>query len=299
MTRRTPLPDPFDSKAFAVREARAASLTPERLRGGDIVAPFHGVRTTASIETVLDLCRAYLPRMSERQFFSHSTAAVICGMPVAATLERDRTLHVTARPPAHPPRTHGVSGHRATVEARTYRGLPVADPVITWVQLASVLSIDELVIAGDFLVRRKQPLATLEQLHGVAASAAGRGIRAVRTAIGRVRAGTDSPMETRLRLALVAAGLPEPVIGYAVTDEAGFVATPDLSYIAQRIAIEYEGEPHWTDCRVFAEDIERRERLEDAGWQVIRVISEHLGVRTPLLVRRVQAALEGRARPAR
>jgi len=155
--------------------------------------------------------------------------------------------------------------------------------------------VDDLVVAGDYLVRRKQPLATLEQLLEAATMATGRGIRALRDAVGQVRAGTDSPMETRLRLALVAGGLPEPVIGYAVTDEAGFVATPDLSSVEERIAIEYEGEKHWTDRRVFSEDIARRERLEDAGWQVIRVIAEHLGPSTPLLLRRVRRALDHRA----
>jgi hypothetical protein len=239
--------------------------------------------------------------MSHGQFFSHWTAAVIYGMPMPAAFELDRLLHVSARPPAFPPRARGVLGHRLDVGARSHSGFPVADPVMTWMQLATVLPVDDLVVAGDYLVRRKRPLAALRQLHEASAHARGRGNRRLHSAIRLVRAGTDSPMETRLRLALVAAGLPEPAIGHTVTDEAGFVAIPDLSYVDERIAIEYEGEAHWGDRRVFVEDIERRERLEDAGWQVIRVVAEHLGARTPLLVRRVRAALDGRARrgPAR
>lgn len=293
---RTPLPDSLDSAAFTVRMARAQGVSPKRLRGADLAAPFHGIRATGPADSVLDLCRAYQPRLAAGQFFSHVTAAAIYGIPLPAALERAQVLHVSARPPDYPPRTRRVVGHRISVEARTHRGLPVTDPVTTWMHLAAVLSLEDLIVAGDSLVRRKQPLATLEQLHAAVAVGSGRGIRMLRSALGQVRHGTDSPMETRLRLALVAGGLPEPEIGHTVLDASrGFVATPDLAYVGERIAIEYEGEDHWMNRRVFAEDIERREALEDAGWQVIRVIAAHLGAKSPQLLRRVRAALDARA----
>jgi very-short-patch-repair endonuclease len=75
-----------------------------------------------------------------------------------------------------------------------------------------------------------------------------------------------------MRLALVRAGLPEPLIGHRVYDSAGrYIGRPDLAYVRERIAIEYEGDVHRTDSVVFQRDIERRERFEDAGWRVIRV----------------------------
>jgi len=103
-------------------------------------------------------------------------------------------------------------------------------------------------------------------------------------------------METRLRLLLIVAGLPEPVIGNIVRNRDGdFVATPDLCYLRERIAIEYEGSIHQTDARVFAEDIERRELLEDAGWLVIRVIKGHIFDNPHWLAERVRRALRERA----
>ena len=183
------------------------------------------------------------------------------------------------------------------VARRIRRDLPVLDPATTWCQLGTVLAPDDLVVAADYLVRRKRPLCTLEQLAAAAESmGSARGARAIRAALPRVRSGTDSPMESRLRLILIAAGLPEPVIGFVVKNQYGdFVATPDLSYVKERIAIEYEGEIHRTDPNVYAADIERRERLEEAKWLVIRVVKEHITLRRPWLLERVRTALAERA----
>jgi hypothetical protein len=116
-----------------------------------------------------------------------------------------------------------------------------------------------------------------------------RDIHRLRTALRDARPGTDSPMETRLRLLLVRAGLPEPVIGHTIRDANGdFVGTPDLAYVDQRIAIEYEGAVHRDDPRVFAGDILRRELMQEAEWYVIRVISDHVFTSPEWLVGRIR-----------
>ncbi len=52
-----------------------------------------------------------------------------------------------------------------------------------------------------------------------------------------------SPMETRLRLLLVRAGLPRPEVQWAVQDEAARSAVwLDLAHPEHRIGIEYDGE---------------------------------------------------------
>ncbi len=63
-----------------------------------------------------------------------------------------------------------------------------------------------------------------------------------------------------------------------------------------RIAIEYEGDVHRLDRDTFRDDIDRRERFEDAGWRVIRVTAEHLQ-RPHALVERIRSALAARAQP--
>jgi hypothetical protein len=195
-------------------------------------------------------------------------------------IEAENCLHISDR--SSRPRTRGIVGHRALATPTIFfHGLPVTQPEWLLLELASILTVDELIVAGDGLVRRKRAPSTLGKLQVAGASLGGRNIRQVRTALREVRAGTDSPMETRLRLLLTRAGLPEPVIGHTIRDGNGdFVGTPDLCYVQQRIAIEYEGAVHRDDPHVFAEDILRRELMQEADWYVIRVIADHV-FRTP------------------
>ena len=242
---------------------------------------------------------SYRVHMVKGEYFSHVTAARLYEIPLPRAQETAPELHVSVHAPDFPPRVRGVIGHRlfVPIAPRFRRDFPVVSPARTWTQLAAVLDHDDLVAAGDHLVRRKKPWCTMAELaSAVESMGPARGARAARRAIVDIRPGTDSPMETRLRLLLIAAGLPEPVIGNIVRNRDGdFVATPDLCYLRERIAIEYEGSIHQTDARVFAEDIERRELLEDAGWLVIRVIKGHIFDNPHWLAERVRRALRERA----
>lgn len=101
----------------------------------------------------------------------------------------------------------------------------------------------------------------------------------------------ESPMESRLRVALVEGGLPRPVVQYDVIDQSGrFVARLDLAYPIERIAIEFDGAWHWARRR---DDDRRRDRLRALGWDVLVFSAEDL--RTPeAIVARVAAALRRR-----
>jgi very-short-patch-repair endonuclease len=77
-------------------------------------------------------------------------------------------------------------------------------------------------------------------------------------------------METLLRLLLVRAGLPEPLLNPEVAVGGG-VLHPDLVYPQWGVVLEYEGDQHRTDPRQWRHDIWRREALESAGWRVVRV----------------------------
>lgn len=292
MPRPAPLPPELAGSPFAVRDALRAGLGRQRLRARDLSAPFRGIRSPhPAPASHVERCVAYAPLLGADRFFSHRSAALLYGIPVP----RDDVapIDVAVCAPAHPPRARGVLGHRLAEGApvRLVRGVPVVEPARVWRQLAEMLGETELVVAGDFLLRRKRPLCTIAELRA-AAALLGRGARMARRALARVRPGTDSPMESRLRLLLVDAGLPEPLVGHTVRDrDGGFIATPDLAYPDERVAIEYQGATHRSDRRAYTEDIARREALEDAGWHVIEVVADHLGPATPLLVRRVTEAL--------
>lgn len=85
-----------------------------------------------------------------------------------------------------------------------------------------------------------------------------------------------SPQETRLRLALVRAGLPEPQVAPPVwIEKFGRFVHPDLAYAFAKLAIEYEGRHHFELTDQVLKDTERYYQLGLLGWTVIRVTSLH------------------------
>lgn len=233
--------------------------------------------------------------MPPHAFFSHSTAARIWGFPLPSRLRGD-VLHVSVMKPARAPRLKGIAGHHCmpgTVSVVTHSGLRLSGFVDTWCALSAQLSLDELVIAGDWLVRRKRPLASLEQLRAAAKSFAGRpGARVLATALALVRERTDSPRETRLRLTLVRAGLPEPEVNFKICDAAGrFIAFGDLAYPKHRVLVEYDGAHHREDEDQFNRDVDRLDDIMQLDWRVVRINKSHTQAQ---IVARVTAALRAR-----
>jgi len=293
---RTPHDLPADlGPAFSTRAALARGVPKTRLERQDLAHPFHAVHTRGEPATLDALCRAYLERAGDDEFFSHATAALLWGMDLPRFLQERRELDVSVLRPAHPPQAAGIIGHRLQRRLRvvTLRGLPVVQPVEAWIELASILDVEELIEVGDALVRRVHPLAHLPELFAAVQRAKGvRGVWKLRQAVGEVREGTDARPETTVRRILVRAGLPEPVVGYEVKDCDRIVGTPDLAYPFARLALEYEGDVHRTDLRTFRKDIERREAFHDVDWRVIRVTGDHLRD-SDRLIRRVERALNG------
>ncbi|MDX2377808.1 endonuclease domain-containing protein [Microbacterium sp. LRZ72] len=309
-------------RAFSVAGAREAGVPPSRLRARDLDRPFFGVRAASGEragrveERVCERARQYAVRMPAGVFFTHLTAAVLWGVPLPHAMITD-VLDVGVFSPGRGPRGRGVRGHEvspALASATTHAqySLPVASPATTWAMLGAELPHPyDLVAAGDHLIRvprmpggyqrpQRPAYARIEQL--AAAVAAGRrpGIRALRAALPRLRTGAASRRETWLRLSLVDAGLPEPVLDHDVLDELGrFVACVDLAYPELKIAIEYDGEHHRTDARQWAADIDRLDRLAEEGWRVVRATNRHIFAMPGVVVQRVRTAREVRARSER
>jgi hypothetical protein len=130
------------------------------------------------------------------------------------------------------------------------------------------------------MVRRR--LTTVDRLSDAVANGGRvRGIVQARRSVVLVRPRVDSPMETRVRLLLVLAGLPCPESGVEILDEYGqLIATADLQYPAERLAIEYDGELHHRQRRKWRLDISTRELLRDQGWEVVILTAEDI-FRTP------------------
>jgi very-short-patch-repair endonuclease len=135
-------------------------------------------------------------------------------------------------------------------------------------------------------------VCTVGQLVEMATAWRGRpGASRLAWATTRIRVGVDSRPETLLRLLLVGARLPEPVVNHPVAVRAGLVLHPDLAYPDRRLALEYEGRDHLTDPDVAEVDIERRELFAEASWRTIRVTAPQLFIHRDALVARVRRHL--------
>jgi hypothetical protein len=102
----------------------------------------------------------------------------------------------------------------------------------------------------------------------------------------------DSPQETRLRLLLVLAGLPEPRVNLIIRGRDGaWRRRYDMAYEHVRLIIEYDGRQHAEDTSQWMSDIYRREELDQIRWRLVVVTSEGI-YRDPLrTLERVRDAL--------
>ena len=102
-------------------------------------------------------------------------------------------------------------------------------------------------------------------------------------------------METRLRMLLVLAGLPEPVVNYKVRDATGQVLRRfDLSYPAVKLIVEYNGRQHEDDFTQWSSDLDRREEFDEQEWRLIVVVSKGIFKEPERTVMRVAKALRQR-----
>lgn len=267
------------------------------MRGNDVARPFHGVRVAASAN--LAAPQRYAPRLRPGDRFSHTTAAALWGAPLPAHLADE--LHVTALSPSALPRSAGVRGHESTdARADLRHGLPVSVAAATFVELASLLHLDQLVAVGDYLVHDPRvldpadprPHVTPAQLTNELLRPRVRGIRMARAAAALVRPGVESPAETRLRLVALRAGFPEPICGFQLRDAGGhFVGWFDLAWPAHRVIAEYDGDQHRTSRAQYERDIERFDHAHAAGWHVVRVRADGLTRMRDRTVARLGGAL--------
>ncbi|KRE70352.1 hypothetical protein ASG77_15435 [Arthrobacter sp. Soil762] len=203
---------------------------------------------------------------------------------------------------AHLNRPH-VIVHRMKLysdEVTTVDGIPVTTPERTWLDMAEMLTVDELVAMGDSCVRmprasfedRDMPLCSLADLQRMIDRHKGkRGLRRAKEAIKLIRVGSDSPQETLLKLAVVRAGLPEPELNVPIIGDDGLRHhEPDLSYRKYRIGIEYEGEQHGEDGQI-VRDITRSEKYHTLGWTEVRISKRHMLNDAKPAVAKVRSAL--------
>ena len=283
---------PFNDRApFTRKQAIAAGLTDAVLRGPSYQQVLWGVYISSRIALTLTVrSLAALMVAPAGSVVSHHTAARLWGGTPPETGE----LHITTAG-SNRAKTRGIQAHRVTAlpEAVTHHGLPVTSPEGTFVDLARCCDLLQLVVLGDSLVRAKA--TTPAALVAACAGIAGRAGALARRAASLVRDRVDSPMESRLRMLIVLAGLPEPVVNIEVSDEGGRLRYRiDLSFPDQRLAIEFDGRHHVDVRSQWESDVLRREDLEADGWRFLVVTSSQLYSSPEDVLSRCVAAMRDR-----
>lgn len=319
---RTPLPERLP-EAFSVADAGWFGISRHRLRGSDLQHPFRGGRLVCPPSAAGDQVgpdsdlppwehqrrehlrrvQAYLPLLGSRAYFCGPTAALVWGLPLPPG--DWSTLHVGVPRPLRSPRRPGIVGHMHTagfVGIAERDGLPLTDPASTWATLGGILTEDDLTVIADQLLRvprmpggfratTEGPIARREQLELLAERKGRPGAPRLRRALAEARTGASSPPETRIRLLIRDVHLPEPVLDYDVYDRYGrFLGCSELAYPERRIAIEYESDGHLSQ-RQLRRDIDKYQLYAEAGWQVVRLTSEHVFRAPSEAIRRIRHAL--------
>ncbi|HET7304889.1 MAG TPA: hypothetical protein VFJ12_10125 [Segeticoccus sp.] len=260
-------------RPFSLEQGLRAGYSRKQLYGPAFTRLFRGWFLSARTATTWELTvQTALRAVPQADFATHHTAARL----MRGIVPDDPDVHLGSVG-AGKSEQDGVVVHRHRRQPPLVRrrGIRVTSPARTFLDLADRLNLVDLVILGDSLVKRRQ--CTPEALREAARAWRGRGARRARSAADLVRADVDSPQETRVRLLMVFAGLPEPEVNIELRDEYGAIQRRiDLGYRAFKLAIEYDGRQHVERQRSWGADILRREDLGDLGWRFVVLIADDL-----------------------
>ncbi|MEP6630361.1 MAG: hypothetical protein ABJA89_07805 [Lapillicoccus sp.] len=281
------------TRPFTRAEALAAGLTDQHL--GDattFVRIFRGVYVgRATTRTLAVRTRAALRIAPPSAMASHETAAVLWG----GTVPPQSDIHLTV-PQGLNCQAAGIRTHRylQVAEPVIHRGVRLTPPERTVCDLAPRLDLVGLVVLGDRLVRRGA--TTPIQLIRAADEWPGDFRSRLQRATRLVRVGVDSPPESRLRMLVVLAGLPEPTVNHIIRhDETGdWLRRFELAYLDLLLAIEYQGRWHRESDDVWEADIARREELDHHTWRVVEVLGKSLSEDPGHVLQRIEAARRDR-----
>ena len=299
-----PLPGHLSSAPFTVHEARAAGLSNGRLKSSDLASAGRLLYLPSNWDFEVRGMGRALSKATPGAWISHLTAAVILGLWLPPWFGGCRELHLSKPKRLPPVRRKGVVGHTVLVfddEVTMLDGIRISTPARTWLDLASILPLADLVAIGDQLIRQPRPgLEVRSEPWSTAAGLKGmlqrhpklKGIVKAREAAELIRPGSDSAPESFLRLALMDAGLPEPELQVRIAEGDLFSPAADLGYRAHRIAIQYDGGHHLTREQQSV-DNRRDECFHNAGWRYFKFNADDLAQDFRRAVGMVRRALLG------
>ncbi len=288
MGRRAWIPETLTRGPFTLDDARRQGLDRWHLEGDAWrrVGPGTYVSARVNVTPQMRLAAASR-RLPGGGAFSGFTAAWLHGLDVVPCDPIEITV------PTH----SGVSTRAGMVVRRCAmdrgdvvkaRGLRATSMLRTLRDLSTRLPLTEAVVVADMALHAR--MVSVRDLAESVESAVGlQGVRTLREVLQHAEPASESPMETRLRMLLVLAGLPRPEAQVTIRDRFHrFVGRPDLYFRAERLGIEYDGGTHRD---TLAADNRRQNRLLDAGVRLLRFTAGDIYSTPDVAVSLVRAAL--------
>lgn len=254
---------------------------------------------------------------------SHSTAAMLWGIPLPITLddgvaalrsgviaEADGVPRIPAVAPGESLRgdaklpilharvvrggnarvSRGAVIHRLQTGTTSALGrLVVSSPSEVIRELASMIQLWDLVAAADGVIGPESQCTGVTLSDLTEAVEEGEGLRGTPRALAALRLARTrvrSPGETIFRLLLANAGFPEPTLNHPVPDPVtGGTKEIDLAWEEIGLGLEYDGDGHRVTKEQWREDEQRRDELASRGWTLSRANGKDLFRPTRILLR--------------
>lgn len=203
-----------------------------------------------------------------------------------------RIIDLYAPRPLRPPigvRVHATARSIPHVDRRKLGGLVVTGPARTAVDVARWTAGHDLKICAiDSVCNATE--TTLDEVSDAAGRMVGQhGVREVTALLPNCDPAAQSPQETETRLRITRSDLPPPTSQLKIFNEYGQkVATADLGYDVEKVAIFYDGRGHSREEQ-WLYDVQINAELADLGWEVVRLAK---GMLAGSAIRHIERALD-------
>ncbi|MCE1178395.1 MAG: endonuclease domain-containing protein [Micrococcales bacterium] len=264
--------------AFTRLKVNEWCLTRTDLQRLGITRVSQGLYMARPPEHCRELAAAHRLVLTAPYAFSRVTAARLWGLPLPHPWSPGERLDVLRPTTSRGQRRSSVLWHPG-LELRSTEdvdGLPVTTPAWTLLDLAALpmMRVTDLVAVGDALLSRDASLGDV--IARLVERWSGRGVVRLREAVGLMRTGSGSPMESRARVEFHRGGLPEPELNVDVIHDGEWLGRVDFFWRQAGVVVEFEGDHHRTDRSQWQRDIRRERRFTELGYTYIRITSADL-----------------------
>jgi predicted transcriptional regulator of viral defense system len=288
---------------FTVDDARRAGYRPDQVRSAVTSGAWHRLRrgiyvTRARWDAAggdvrqrhLLMAAAALTALGPGPVLSHDSAARFHDLVLPRRV--DDVVRLT-----HADQWRSGKGYRIAAATLPVEDLVEADALRatsvprTLLDCAREWSVTDAVAAMDRAMFQKKTCRA-DLMAAVLRQSQWAGVGQAARALGLSDGRAESPLESRGRLAMLAAGLPRPELQVELYGASGFIGRVDAWYEDAAVAIEFDGEIKYTDPRggrtpaeVAWDEKRREDQVRSLEVRVVRIVQADLPRFQPVAVR--------------